>query len=77
MTERSNDKKEMKGEVGWQYTMDTTYAQVLHRLKQALMAESDADKEVDISALPVKRKTKVSHTDLETVVRFVKKTDQT
>ena len=37
------------------------------------MAESDADKEVDIPVLPVKRKTKVSDTDLETVVRFVKK----
>ena len=37
------------------------------------MDESDADEEVNIPILPVKRKTKVSDTDLETVIRFVKK----
>ena len=37
------------------------------------MAESDADEEVNIPILPVKRKAKVLETDLETVVRFVKK----
>ena len=38
-----------------------------------IMAESDANKEVDIPIFPVKRKAKVLETDLETVVRFVKK----
>ena len=37
------------------------------------MDELDANKEVDIPVLPAKRKMKVSYTDLETVVRFVKK----
>ena len=37
------------------------------------MAESDADEEVDIPILPVKTKATVLETELETVVRFVKK----